>query len=252
LLCCVSASGDAYSPLLIAPHPKARRIFEKGIRENIDLKLEIRQVPYMDAELFNQHIKKIFIPTVSANQELPECANKPAILFCDNCSPYYSEEILRELARNGILILTHLPHTSHLFQVIDVLLFGLLKVFKEYLPKDDNEDREIDHILRIFGACEGATTSMMIPASWEKAGFSYHQRDGTFYLVADEGRIREAQEFCEIWERNYPIESLSAQRRNQKWGWVNQQFFHVKYVSQLKGGQTGGIISSSSRNSMTI
>jgi hypothetical protein len=26
----------------------------------------------------------------------------------------------------------------------------------------------------------------------------------------------------------------------------------VKYVSQLKGGQTGGIISSSSRNSMTI
>jgi hypothetical protein len=42
LLCCVSASGDAYSPLLIALHPKARRIFEKGIRENIHLKLEIR------------------------------------------------------------------------------------------------------------------------------------------------------------------------------------------------------------------
>jgi hypothetical protein len=54
LLCCVSASGDAYSPLFIAPYPKARRIFEKGIRENIDLKLEIRQVPYVDAELFNQ------------------------------------------------------------------------------------------------------------------------------------------------------------------------------------------------------
>jgi hypothetical protein len=45
LFCCVSASGDAYSPFLIAPHPIARRIFEKGIRENVDLNLEILQVP---------------------------------------------------------------------------------------------------------------------------------------------------------------------------------------------------------------
>jgi hypothetical protein len=86
LLCCVSASGDAYSPLLIAPHPKARRIFEKGIRENVD----------------------------------------------------------------------------------------------------------------------------------SKVGFRYHQRDGIFYLAVDEGIIRGAPDFCEIWERNYPIESLSAQMNNQK------------------------------------
>jgi hypothetical protein len=113
-----------------------------------------------------------------------------------------------------------------------------LNAFKKYLPKDDNEDRKIDHILRIFHAYEGVTTSMMIRASWEKPGLSYHQRDGTFYLAVDEGRIREAQDFCEIWESNYPIESLSAQRRNQKWGWVNRQFFRLEYVRQLKGGQS--------------
>jgi hypothetical protein len=102
LLCCVSASGDAYSPLLIPPHPKARRIFEKGIKENIDLKLAIRQIPYVDAELFNQYIREIFTPTVAANLELPGCANKPAILFCDRCASHCCEEILRELARNRI------------------------------------------------------------------------------------------------------------------------------------------------------
>jgi hypothetical protein len=77
LLCCVSASGDAYSPLLIAPHPKAQRIFEKGIRENIDLKLEIWQVPYVDAELFNQYIKETFITTVGANRESPDVPTSP-------------------------------------------------------------------------------------------------------------------------------------------------------------------------------
>jgi hypothetical protein len=79
-----------------------------------------------------------------------------------------------------------------------------------------------------FPWIRGVTTNMMIRASWEKASFSYHQRDGTFYLAVDKGRIRGAPDFCEIWERNYPIESLSAKRRNQKWGWVNQQFFRVK------------------------
>jgi hypothetical protein len=124
LLCCVSESGDAYSPLFIALHPKTRSIFEKSIRENIDLKLEIRQVPDVDAGLFNQYRKEIFIPAVAANREPPGCDNKPAVLFCDNCTSHCSEEILRELARNGILVLTYPPHTSHLFQILDVLLFG--------------------------------------------------------------------------------------------------------------------------------
>jgi hypothetical protein len=78
-------------------------------------------------------------------------------------------------------------------------------MFKKSLPKDDNEDRKIDHILRIFCAYEGATTSMMIRASWEKAGFSYHQRDGTFYLAVDEGRIRGAPDFREIGRGTIPF-----------------------------------------------
>jgi hypothetical protein len=114
LLCCASSSGDAYSPLLIAIHSKVRRIFEKDIRENIDLKLEIRQVPYVDAEVFKQYIKDIFIPTVAANQELPGCANKPVILFCDNCASHCPGEILRELAGNRILVLRYLPY-HHIF-----------------------------------------------------------------------------------------------------------------------------------------
>jgi hypothetical protein len=113
LLCCISASGDAYSPLFIAPRPKTRRIFDKGTRENIDFKREIRQVLEVDAELFNQYIKERFIPTVASNLELPGCTNKPAILPFDNCASHCSKEILRESARNGILVLTYLPHTSH-------------------------------------------------------------------------------------------------------------------------------------------
>jgi hypothetical protein len=99
LLCCVSESGDAYSPLFIAFHPKARRICKKGVRENSDLKLEIRQVPYVDAEFFNQYINEIFIPTGAASLELPGCDNRPAVLFRDNCTSHWSEKTLRDSSR---------------------------------------------------------------------------------------------------------------------------------------------------------
>jgi hypothetical protein len=53
---------------------------------------------------------------------------------------------------------------------------------------------------------------MTIRGSWKKAGFSYHLRDGTFYLGVDEAKIRISPDFSEIWERDYSIEVLSAQK----------------------------------------
>jgi hypothetical protein len=80
---------------------------------------------------------------------------------------------------------------------------------------------------------EATATSMTIRGSWEKAGFIYQRRDETFYLAVNEGRIRTAPDFREIWERDYPIGSLSARRRSHKWGWLNQEFFQIEYLSQI-------------------
>jgi hypothetical protein len=158
----VSVSGDAYCPLLAAHRSNAARIFEKGGRENTDLKLEIRQTPYGEPQIFNAHIKDVFLQTIAANRELSGCANTPALLFCDNYISHCSQEVLREMARNGVLLLTYPRHTDHILQVFDVLLFAQLKTLKKYLPKDNDEDSDADHVLRIFSASKGVTTSMMV------------------------------------------------------------------------------------------
>jgi hypothetical protein len=100
----------------------------------------------------------------------------------------------------------------------DLVLFGNLKRCKKDQTRDENEDREVGDILRIFKAYETVTTSMVVRACWKKTGFIDQQRDGTFYLVVHEGRIRTAPGFQEIWERDYPMGSLSARRRSQMWG----------------------------------
>jgi hypothetical protein len=66
---------------------------------------------------------------------------------------------------------------------------GGWKRFKKYFAMDENEDREVDHIFRIVKAYESVTTSMTVQSCWEKAGFTYQQRDGTFYLMVHEGRL---------------------------------------------------------------
>jgi hypothetical protein len=65
-----------------------------------------------------------------------------------------------------------------------------------------------------YGAREAVATSTTVQACWEKVGFTYQRRDGTFYLGVHEGKIRIASDFQEIWERDYPIGSRSARRRS--------------------------------------
>jgi hypothetical protein len=43
LLCCVTAFGDSYCPILIAPTAPGRNSFDTGVRDHIDLIIEVRQ-----------------------------------------------------------------------------------------------------------------------------------------------------------------------------------------------------------------
>jgi hypothetical protein len=127
LLCCVSASRDAYCSLLLCSSPASLSIFHMGIRDGIDFRIKIQSSPYLNKELFLEYVHEVFLPAVESDRELPGCRGKPAILFYDNSSCHCSDEILRELASLLVLLITCAPRSSHVFQVLDVLLFAKLK-----------------------------------------------------------------------------------------------------------------------------
>jgi hypothetical protein len=232
LLCCISASGDAYCPLLVSARQSVLQVFEMGVRDGIDLRIKIAQSPYITKELFLEYLREVVIPSIESNRDLPGCRGKPAIIFCDNCSCHCSEDILRELAHHGVLLITYPPHTSHIFQVLDVLLFGRLKLAKKHLSRNDDLDPQVDHAMRVFRAYEIATTSTTVRSSWEKAGFGFVKRDGTYYLWVDEGKIRRCPEFCEVWQIDYPEARLSQRRRQQNWVFLNRTLFQVEVTDE--------------------
>jgi hypothetical protein len=115
LVCCVTAAGDAYCPLALSAQPAAWDVFQHHFRDGIDLQIEIVPSPYVTSVIFERYLNTVLIPAVEANRELPRCAKKPAILFCNNCSSHMSDSILRKLACHGVLVVACPPHPSHIF-----------------------------------------------------------------------------------------------------------------------------------------
>jgi hypothetical protein len=220
LMCCVHAAGNAYCSMLIAPNAEATQIFDTGARDHIGLVLEIRRLVYAAGELFARHIEEIFFPAVEANRQLPGCQDKLCLSFCDNCSIHGTESILRRFAEKGVAIITYPAHMSHIFQILDVLLFRRLKAAKKYVPRDDTAPAGIDHLVRIFKAHETVTTSTMVRGPWSKAGFEHIISDGVSYLVVNEGKISDSPDFSQLWRIDFPMMRLSERRRGQKSGFM--------------------------------
>jgi hypothetical protein len=119
--------------LLLCSNSAALSIFHGEIRDGIDLRIKIQPSPYLNKQPFFEYVHEVFLPAVESNREFTGCRGNPAILFCDNYSCHCSDEILRELASRGVLLMAYPPHSSHIFQVLNLLLFVKLKSKNTFL-----------------------------------------------------------------------------------------------------------------------
>jgi hypothetical protein len=147
LICCITAAGDAHCPLLVSREPSITQGFNHRHRGGIDLKIQIAKSAYVAKEIFESYDDTVLIPAVESNRTLKGCNNKLAILFCDNCSAHCTEDIWKKLACHGVIVLTYPPHTSHIFQVSDVLLFGVFKPAEKHQRRDDEHPAGLDAFL---------------------------------------------------------------------------------------------------------
>jgi hypothetical protein len=54
------------------------------------------------------------------------------------------------------------------------------------------------------------------------------------------GKIWQSLEFAALEKIDYPEVKLSARRRQQQWGWLNERFFQVKYRKQRSRSSSAG------------
>jgi hypothetical protein len=74
----------------------------------------------------------VFLPHLADLQKNEKLSSEEAALLMDNCSPHFTPAALELLTGARVRIIPFAPHTTHIFQVLDLALFGVLKRRGQY------------------------------------------------------------------------------------------------------------------------
>jgi hypothetical protein len=86
----------------------------------------------------------------------------PAGLLMDNCCAHLGAETIRLLTDKNVKVITFPPHTSGIFQMLDLVFFGMFKHVERRLSEDSTLPIMQDHARRMLRAFESAAVSSTI------------------------------------------------------------------------------------------
>jgi hypothetical protein len=153
------------------------------------------------------------------SEELEGCE---AVFLMDNCSPHIADGVIAILTRVRVRVITFASHTTHIFQMLDVMLFGAMKKHAIGLETLDEEQPAAAFLLKVYHDFKQTMIEVNIWGAFAAIGFSYDIAQNLYGLVFNKEKLRQSPGFVELWERDTPLESLSKRRREAKFGWINE------------------------------
>jgi hypothetical protein len=94
----------------------------------------------MSSQLFTEYISTVLLQYIGELRLDEEFADKEAVLLMDNCFLHMQGDTLQMLADHRVKVLTFPLHTTHIFQSLNLILFGNFKKRMNYsLPLETDE-----------------------------------------------------------------------------------------------------------------
>jgi hypothetical protein len=102
-------------------------VWEEGWRDEQDFMIRSNDTSYVTRPIFTEYVTSGILPVFAAIRESLHLQDFTGVLLCDNYSSHIDEGIKQLLADNNIRLVTFPPHTSHLFQPLDLITFAAFK-----------------------------------------------------------------------------------------------------------------------------
>lgn len=167
----ISMAGDVLPPVIISKRVTIdNEIFEEGWREGQDFVYYYQENSFMTKNIFQDYILKHIIPYIVNTRKMMKLEEFPGVLLIDNCPSHQCEELYKELANNNIRLITFPPHTTNLFQPLDLITFSQFKLEKSRIKSKYKKGTQIDLFHRNIAAMERATTSSNNRSAFYRAG----------------------------------------------------------------------------------
>jgi hypothetical protein len=149
-----------------------------------------------------------------------------AIAVTDNCSHDTTPPRIELLSTACVRAVTFAPHTTQIFQVLDLTLFGVLERRGQYqLPVEDDGGstrfiRNVDHdhdfrmtMTRIDPDIWGAFRGIQV---------KYSAVERVQRVSFDEMTLRESEGLKELWDIDLAMGNLSPRRQSCKTRWIKE------------------------------
>jgi hypothetical protein len=96
-----------------------------------------------------------------------------AVLLMDNCSSHISDEIVAVLTEARVRIITFATHTTQIFQVLDLVLFGALKRHANSLKAFEEKQPTVAFLLKVYRDFKQTMIEVNIWKAFKAIGITY-------------------------------------------------------------------------------
>jgi hypothetical protein len=220
-----SAAGASLLPyiLTLQNSPVVQEYLKnQGVCFGRDMIFKFNQRPYINAGIFLDDVRTLFLPYIDMLRGLAVVVQEPAVLLMGNYSAHVSDDVIRILTGAGVRVITLAPHTTQIFWVFDITLFGVLKRRPRYELPFDDDNATVRFIMKV---CHDFGPTVIRSKRWgafQALGLEFDVKNVPYGLLFDEIKLRESAGFQERWSIDFPLDHLSGQQRTARFGWINK------------------------------
>jgi hypothetical protein len=183
--------------------PVQEHLKKQNVRFGRDFTSKCNQKPYVNVGSFLDNIRTIFLSYLDTLRGLAVFAEEVAVLLMDNCSAHVSNDVIHILTEAKVRVITFAPRTTKVFQLLDLTLFGVLKLDPRYgLPFDDAK-ATVKCMMKVYRNFRHTIVPFNVWGAFRAFGleFEFDTRREPYRLLFDEEKLRGSAGFEELcWE----------------------------------------------------
>jgi hypothetical protein len=153
VIVCISAAGESLPPYIITSQALTsvqERLKKEGVQFGTDFVLRSNSSPYINVKVFLDYIRTVFLPNLAELRTLDSFIEETGVVLMDNCPSHVTDDIIGFLTEARVRVITFVPDTTQIFQVLDVALFDVLKRRLGYKLPFEDEKETVRFIMKVY------------------------------------------------------------------------------------------------------
>ena len=190
---CICLDGSTMTPLVVLKRKTLDLdVFTPSCREHIDVFIEHSERGYSTQEIFLKWLREMFFPQLHIRRTQLSSTDLEAIILADRATIHISPEITSCCEANGVRMIYFPPHSSHVYQPLDLLTFSCLKrELRRMKSEDPTPGAQARKIHRIIDALQIATIPRRVINAFARTGFTFDHRQFPWKAICERSQTDE-------------------------------------------------------------